>query len=82
MATNIELLNFNKDYKSNDKVKLQLDRWKKSLIDFSKRNQLLFFKPRPTLTVSFENPSDEIFKKLILESKNLSLIEKVLSAVS
>jgi superfamily I DNA and/or RNA helicase len=77
MATNIELLNFNKDYKSNDKVKLQLDRWKKSLIDFSKRNQLLFFKPRPTLTVSFENPSDEIFKKLILESKNLSLIEKV-----
>lgn len=76
MATNLEFLNLNKE-KNTEKIKLQLDRWKKSLIDFSKRNQLLFFKPRPTLTVNFEDNAGEIFKKLILESKNLSLIEKI-----
>lgn len=78
MASNLEFLNLNKDSNvNNDKIKIQLDRWKKSLIDFSKRNQLLFFKPRPTLTVNFENKADDIFKKIILESKSLALIEQI-----
>ncbi len=80
MSTNIDFLNLNKDNNQalgKEKLKAQLDRWKKSLIDFSKRNQLLFFKPRPTLTINFEDKSDEIYKKLILDSKSLSFIEKV-----
>ena len=78
MASNLELLNFNKNSKQDNarNILAQLDRWKKSLIDFSKRNQLLFFKPRPTLTINFEDKSEDIYRKLILESKSLGFIPK------
>lgn len=59
------------------KTKEQLERWKKQLIDFSRRNQLLYFKTRPSLTVEFKEQAVEIFQKLILESKNLSFIEEL-----
>ena len=75
MSLNLDFLE--SDNKNTLQVKQQLDRWKKSLIDFSKKNQLLFFKERPSLTINFENNVDEIFQKLIIESKALSLLEKI-----
>ncbi len=59
------------------KVKLQLDNWKKHLIDFSKRNQLLFFKSRPSLTIEFKEQAQDIFEKLILEARSLGFQHEV-----
>lgn len=53
------------------KIKSQLENWKKHLIDFSKRNQLLFFKARPSLTIEIREDPKEIFRKLILENRSL-----------
>lgn len=57
-----------------DKVSLQLDKWKKLLIDFSKRNQLLYFRSRPSLTIEIKDEARLIFQKLYLESRSLSFI--------
>lgn len=53
------------------KIKSQLENWKKHLIDFSKRNQLLFFKARPSLTIEIKEDTKEIFRKLVLENRSL-----------
>lgn len=61
--------------KKNNKNKLE--NWKKRLIDFSKRNQLLYFKPRPTLSVELTEQSQEIFHKLVLDNKTLIMKDQV-----
>ncbi|MDA0772327.1 MAG: DUF4011 domain-containing protein [Cyanobacteria bacterium] len=68
MAINHSSLEFKQS-----KIKSQLENWKKHLIDFSKRNQLLFFKPRPSMTIEFTEDPKDVFKKLVLESKSLAL---------
>ncbi|MDD9898656.1 MAG: DUF4011 domain-containing protein [Candidatus Melainabacteria bacterium] len=55
------------------KIKSQLENWKKHLIDFSKRNQLLFFKARPSLTIEFQEECKDVFRKLVVESRSLAL---------
>ncbi len=60
------------DKKSTEKLNQQLERWKKNLIDFSKRNQLLYFKPRISSSIEFKDAPQDIFKKLVLDSKTLS----------
>lgn len=55
----------------------QLEGWKKKLIDFSKRNQLLYFKPRPSLSIELNEKSEDIFRKLVLESKSLRFRENI-----
>ncbi len=65
--------------KDSTKANSQLDNWKKQLIDFSKRNQLLFFKARPSLTIELQEEAITIFKKLVLESKTLGFKEQVSS---
>lgn len=58
-------------------VNNQLEKWKKHLIDFSRRNQLLFFKSRPTMTIGFTEKPQEIFRKLIIDSKSLNFQAQV-----
>ncbi len=62
---------------TNPRVKSQLENWKKHLIDFSKRNQLLFFKSRPSLTIEFKEQPQEIFQKLILEARSLGFQHEI-----
>jgi very-short-patch-repair endonuclease len=52
-------------------VKNQLEKWKKHLIDFSRRNQLLFFKPKSSTTIFLQEKPQEIFQKLVIEAKSL-----------
>lgn len=70
-------LNTSLQFTKQNKAHEQLERWRKQLIDFSKRNQLLYFKPRPTLTIEFKDNPSEIFKKLIFESRSLDFIEEL-----
>jgi len=58
-------------------AKKQLDNWKNKLIDFSRRNQLLYFKPRASLSVEIFESSAEIFRKLVFESKGLSFKHQI-----
>ena len=73
----MSLLNTSTELNTETRTKEQLERWRKQLIDFSKRNQLLYFKSRPTLTIEFKDEPVSIFKKLIFESKSLDFIEEV-----
>lgn len=57
----------------------QLEKWKKHLIDFSRRNQLLFFKQRPTMTIGFADRPQEIFRKLVIEAQSLNFQAQVAS---
>jgi len=52
-------------------VKVQLEKWKKHLIDFSRRNQLLFFKARSSTTIFLKEKPQEIFQKLVIDSRSL-----------
>jgi superfamily I DNA and/or RNA helicase/very-short-patch-repair endonuclease len=52
-------------------VRKQLEHWKNSLIDFSKRNQLLYFSPRSSLSIELTEDPQTIFRKLVLEGKAL-----------
>ena len=70
-------INSNSIQVDTSKVKSQLDNWKKHLIDFSKRNQLLFFKARPSLTIEFKEQPQEIFRKLILEARSLGFQHEI-----
>lgn len=58
-------------------VKTQLEKWKKHLIDFSRRNQLLFFKPKSSSTIILLEKPLEIFQKLVLDAKTLSFQAKI-----
>jgi hypothetical protein len=58
-------------------VKTQLEKWKKHLIDFSRRNQLLFFKPKSSSTIILLEKPLEIFQKLVLDAKALSFQAKI-----
>jgi superfamily I DNA and/or RNA helicase/very-short-patch-repair endonuclease len=69
----------NTEINTESQTKNQLEKWKKHLIDFSKRNQLLYFKSKPTMTVEFKDQPVEIFSKLVFQSKSLDLIEEVQS---
>jgi len=57
--------------------KNKLEKWKKQLIDFSKRNQLLYFKPRSTLSIEFKDDNKDIFRRLVFENKNLSFLHEI-----
>lgn len=61
---------------SADNSSKQLERWKNNLIDFSKRNKLLYFKPGASSSVEFNSGTEEIFSKLILEARSLGFKAK------
>ena len=69
--------NINSIKKTKTRAEGQIDSWKKRLIDFSRRNQLLYFKPRTNLSVELTEACQEIFRKLVIEEESLLLREEV-----
>jgi len=55
----------------------QIDSWKKRLIDFSRRNQLLYFKPRTNLSVELTENCEDVFRKLVIEEECLLLKDQI-----
>lgn len=64
-----------KSFSNKKTAKKQLEKWKNSLIDFSKRNQLLFFRPKSSLSIELKDPVEDIFRKIHLEGRSLGLLE-------
>lgn len=55
------------------RVQQSIDQWKKHLLDLTRRNQLLYFKPRRTSTVQIIRPGQiEIFSSLVENEQRLS----------
>src|SRR5688572_3804667 len=53
------------------KVDTRLDEWKRKLIDPTRRNRLLFFKPTRSSTLKVVEPSPaEIFQRLVVDEKS------------
>lgn len=63
------------------KTKNQVENWKKQLIDFSRKNQLLFFRPRASLTIEIQETARDIFAKMVIQNKSLGFQEQENSAV-
>ncbi len=59
--------------KAKSRAENQITNWKKRLIDFSRRNQLLYYKPRTNLSVEISDPAVDIFKTLILDEETVLL---------
>lgn len=71
MSTNASQIQEQQESKKINLTAKQLVNWQKKLIDFSRRNQLLYFKPRASLSVEIKEPATEIFRKLVLEGRSL-----------
>lgn len=53
------------------KVDARLDEWKRKLIDLTRRNRLLFFKPTRNSTLKVIEPSPaEVFQRLVVDEKS------------
>src|SRR5947209_1881697 len=58
-----------------DPVEIRLDRWKRRLIDLTRRNRLLSFKPTPVTTICVVNElASEVFRLLCLESRTMTFL--------
>lgn len=63
--------------KVNDKVRFTIDAWKRKLLDLSKRNRALNFKPNKVSTVTMlDEKSVEFFRLLCVEGKTLGFEPK------
>jgi len=52
------------------RVDSRIDEWKRKLIDLTRRNRLLFFRPTRSSTLRIEEPSSEdVFKRLVIDEK-------------
>ena len=48
----------------------RIEEWKRKLIDLTRRNRLLFFRPTRSSTLRIEEPSSEdVFKRLVIDEK-------------
>src|SRR5262245_8414291 len=57
-------------------LELKLRQWKNQLIDSSKRNRLLFFRPTKTTTLRLTEPEPEVlFEHLVVREKSLNFVE-------
>ena len=62
---------------SNSFLKLRIEDWKSRLIDLSKRNRLLYFKPSKRGSLSISHPDMvTIFNKLVLRKRKLEFFHK------
>ena len=60
------------NFPKNSLLKLRLEDWKSRLMDLSKRNRLLYFKPSKRGTLSISHPDmTTIYSKLLLRKKKL-----------
>jgi superfamily I DNA and/or RNA helicase/very-short-patch-repair endonuclease len=57
-------------------MSISFDRWKNSLIDFSRRNKLLHFKKNLGPSVNLIESAEEVFRKFVLEQKDLGFKSK------
>lgn len=57
-------------------MSIAFDRWKNNLIDFSRRNKLLHFKKNLGPSVNLIESAEEIFRKFVLEQKDLGFKAK------
>lgn len=53
----------------------RIDKWKNNLIDLSKRNTLLNFKPNPTNSIQIFDEPSVLFKKLVVDEQPLNCEE-------
>ena len=53
-----------------EKADIRIEDWKRKLIDLTRRNRLLFFKPARSSSLKVIQPSsDEVFRRLVVEEK-------------
>ncbi len=63
--------------KPDNKTKTHIEKWKKHLIDFSRRNQLLYFKLKSTMTIEIEDSPLDIFDSLVFKNNSLKFKESI-----